>query len=240
MKTYMAKKCMSVDYTDVPESLKNHPFFGLRLDEEQSILRDTIWDPNKLIIFVNAKAGTGKTLISTACAELLYKYGRHDGIVYIASPTQEQKQGYLAGTIEDKSDPYFQPFYNALCRINVNMQQSVHQQSILNQKDGSSYIDCITHTFERGVNYENKVVIIDEAQNFYFDELKKVLTRPHDNCKVIVIGHSGQIDLYNNPDRSGFVRYLEHFSKDSRCSVCSLTTNYRGWISSYADELEIN
>ena len=46
-------------------------------------------------MFCNAKAGTGKTLIATATANLLYQYGRCNGIVYIASPTQEQKQGYL-------------------------------------------------------------------------------------------------------------------------------------------------
>ena len=64
---------------------------------------------------------------------------------------------------------------------------AITQKSMLAQKNGTNYIDCITHTFERGVNYENKVVIIDEAQNYYLDELKKVLTRCHDNCKVIVI-----------------------------------------------------
>ena len=96
----------------------------------------------------------------------------------------------------------------------------------------------MTHTFLRRCNFENKVIILDEAQNYYTDELKKVLTRIHDNCKVIVIGHSGQIDLYNNPQNSGFVRYLNHFSKDDRCAVCQLTHNYRGWISNFADELE--
>ena len=82
------------------------------------------------------------------------------------------------------------------------------------------------------------VIIIDEAQNYYMDELKKVLTRMSDNCKVIVIGHSGQIDLYHNPENSGFVRYLNHFKDDPRTAVCELSTNHRGWISSYADALE--
>ena len=81
-------------------------------------------------------------------------------------------------------------------------------------------------------------MIIDEAQNYYFDELKKVLTRMHDSCKVIVIGDNKQCDLYHNPERSGFMKYLNHFSKDDRCAVCNLTKNYRGWISNIAYELE--
>ena len=221
---------------NVPYSLEGHPFYGLELDERQKEFRDAIWNPNKLIVFCNAKAGTGKTTIAAATANLLCEYRLYDGIVYIASPTQEQKQGFLAGSIEEKSEPYFEPFYQALEKIGVNMNTASYG-SIMNEKNGTAYISCMTHTFLRGTNFEHKVVIIDEAQNYYFDELMKVLTRVHDSCKVIVIGHDGQIDLYKNPERSGFARYLNWFAPDERTAVCELTKNYRGWISSHADAL---
>ena len=83
----MAKKNTSMEIYDVPATLQEHPFYGLRLDEYQKVFRDAIWDTEKLIVFCNAKAGTGKTLIATATANLLYQYGRCNGIVYIASPT---------------------------------------------------------------------------------------------------------------------------------------------------------
>lgn len=233
----MAKKTNIISYDNPPETLSEHPFYGFKLDEEQQIFRDAIWNKDKLIVFCNARAGTGKTTIATATADLLVKYGLYKGIVYIASPTQEQKQGYLKGTIEEKSEPYFEPFYQALMKIGVNLNTATYAD-IMNEKNGTAYIECMTHTFLRGCNFENKVIILDEAQNYYTDELKKVLTRIHDNCKVIVIGHSGQIDLYSNPQNSGFVRYLNHFSNDDRCAVCQLTHNYRGWISNHADELE--
>lgn len=233
----MAKKTNIISYDNPPETLLEHPFYGFKLDEEQQIFRDAIWDKDKVIVFCNARAGTGKTTIATATADLLVKYGLYKGIVYIASPTQEQKQGYLKGTIEEKSEPYFEPFYQALMKIGVNLNTATYVD-IMNEKNGTAYIECMTHTFLRGCNFENKVIILDEAQNYYTDELKKVLTRIHDNCKVIVIGHSGQIDLYSNPQNSGFVRYLNHFSNDERCAVCQLTHNYRGWISNHADELE--
>ena len=233
----MAKKSKVVDYTDIPENLDNHPFYGLELDDEQKAFRDAIWSKDKPIVFCNAKAGTGKTTIATGVANLLVKYGRYDGIVYISSPCQEEKQGYLKGSLEEKSQPYAEAFYDALEKIGVNINVATYDD-IMNEKNGTAYIKAITHTFLRGTNFENKVVIIDESQNYYFDELKKVLTRMHDNCKVIVIGHSQQCDLFHNPERSGFVKYLNHFSKDERCAVCQLTKNYRGWISNMADELE--
>lgn len=235
----MAKKNTKVDYTDVPETLENHPFYGLQLDEEQKAFRDAIWDKDKLIVFCNARAGCGKTTIATGVANLLVKYGRYDGIVYISAPCQEEKQGYLKGSLEEKSAPYADAFYDTLDKIGVNINTAIFDD-IMNEKNGTAYIKAITHTFLRGTNFENKIVIVDEAQNYYFDELKKVLTRIHDNCKVIVIGHAGQCDLYHNPERSGFIKYLEHFksANDDRVAICKLTKNYRGWISSLADKLE--
>lgn len=233
----MAKKTKVIDYTDVPETLVDHPFYGLELDEEQQKFRDALWSTDKLIVFCNAKAGTGKTVIATGVADLLVKYGRYDGIVYIAAPVQETKQGYLPGSLEDKSEPYYEPFYQALDKIGVNINTATFSD-FTSEKFGTAYIKCMVHTFMRGCNFENKVVILDEAQNLYFDEMKKVLTRMHDNCKIIVIGHSKQCDIYHNPERSGFVKYLNHFSKDDRCAVCTLSKNYRGWISNMADELE--
>lgn len=235
----MSRKQQMVKFDDPPDTLKDCPFYGLELDEEQTQFRDAIWSKDKIIVFCNARAGTGKTTIATATADLLCKYGRYEGIVYISSPTQEQKQGYLAGSIEEKSEPYFEPFYQALDRIGVNINTASYSD-IMNQKNGTAYIQCLTHTFLRGCNFSKRVIIIDECQNFYLDELKKVLTRLHDDCKIICIGHSGQIDLYSHAENSGFVRYMEHFkaANDDRVAICNLTKNYRGWISSYADDLK--
>ena len=223
---------------DAPKTLDNHPFYGLTLDNEQKTFRDAIWNPEKLIVFCNAKAGTGKTLVATATADLLVQYGRYDGIVYISAPTQEGKLGFLPGEIAEKTFVYNEPFLEALIKLNINPHTAINQLlDAMGQKNGNGYIDAITHVYLRGCNFENKVVIVDEAQNYYCDELKKTLTRMSDTCKVIVIGHRGQIDLYHNPENSGFVRYVEHFKDDPRTAICELKTNHRGWISSHADEL---
>ena len=234
----MAKKRIStMDKIECPETLQGHPFYGLELDEEQQKFRDCIYSKDYDIIFCNAKAGSGKTLIAVGTANLMVQYGMYDGIVYIAAPVQEAKQGFLPGGIEEKSEPYYEPCYQALDKIGVNMNTATFSD-ITNEKFGTAYIKCMVHTYMRGCNFENKVVILDESQNLYFDEMKKVLTRMHDSCKVIVIGHAKQCDIYYNPERSGFMKYLNHFSKHERCAVCELTTNHRGWISNTADELE--
>lgn len=222
-------------YGDAPETLSGHLFYGLRLDLDQERFRDAIWDSNKLVIFANACAGSGKTQIATATANLLVEYGKYDGICYICSPYGEGKQGFLPGSITEKSEVYYEPFYQALIKINLDPMRVINEASMVNQKLGTGYISCMTHTYLRGTNFEKKVVILDEAQNYSFDDLKKTLTRISDSCKVIVIGHDKQCDLAKNDN--AFVRYLEHFRTDERCQVCTLTKNYRGWISRFADSL---
>lgn len=240
----MAKNKKQATYflDDVPENLDNHPFYGLTLDDEQKEFRDAIWDPEKLIIICNSKAGTGKTTISVAVANLLVQYGMYDSIVYIMAPTQEQRQGYLPGGIEDKNAPYKEPLIEALNTLGIHSSVLVNEDSIKYIKTGQAYIQFMVDTYLRGCNFENAVVIIEEAQNYHFDELKKTLTRIHDNCKTILIGHDKQCDLYKHPERSGFTPYLRAFEKikdDHRVAICNLKTNHRGWLSSFCDDVEM-
>ena len=222
---------------DAPKTLKDSMFYGFKLDEQQKAFRDAIWDDDKLIVFANARAGTGKTLIAVATANLLVQYGKYKGIVYIVSPVQESKSGFLPGDADEKTRVYAEPLYDALNKIGVNTHTAVNQESIMNQKEGTGYIDCLSHLWLRGCNLENKVIIIDESQNMYTDELKKVLTRISDNSKTIVIGHTGQCDLYHNKENSGFAPYIEHFKDEPYAQVCELTKNYRGVVSNHADAL---
>ena len=235
------KRKTTSEKTDIPASLSGHIFYGFDLDEDQRAFRDAIWDANKRIIFANARAGTGKTTVALGVANLLYSYGLYDGVAYIVAPTQEQKQGFLPGGTEEKTAPYMEPLYEAIININLNPTQVISSDDNMQaRKNGTAFIQCMPHTFLRGVNFENKVVIIDEAQNFYLSELKKTLTRMHDSCKVIVIGHTGQMDLYRHPENSGFAAAIELFrqQEDERVAVCELTHNHRGWISSVADQLD--
>lgn len=227
-----------------PKVLTDHPFYGLHLDAEQEVFRDAIWDPKKIAIFCNSKAGTGKSTIALGTANLLVQYGFYDGIIYIMSPTQEQRQGFLPGGVEEKSAPYMQPLIDAMVSLGIPPYTLQLDNDMKAMKNGDAYIQFTVDTYLRGCNFENKVIIVDEAANFYYDDLKKTLTRMHDNNKIIVIGHTGQCDLYKHSEKSGFRVYLEAFSKivdtDNRVAICELKTNHRGWFSTFCDNVEFN
>ena len=239
MSKQTSKKVNKNVSNNCPRTLDDHIFYGLILDEEQKQFRDCIWSDDYDVIFCDARAGTGKTLIAVATANLLYQFKNYDGIVYVVSPTQEDRIGFLPGDPNEKVAPYMDPIKDALEKIEELPDRLINQIDVQNLKEGTSYIDCISHLYLRGINFDNKIIIIDEAQNMYLDELQKTLTRTVDNCKMIVIGHAGQCDLYKNPIRSGFTFYKEWFKDEKRAAVCNLYTNHRGWISRHADSLDV-
>lgn len=232
-----SRKKTTPDYLvgNPPETI-GEMFYDMKLDPEQLAFANAIWNKEIDIVFVNAAAGTGKSSIAVGVANLLVHYGFYDELIYIMSPYGERKQGWLPGTITEKSSVYFEALYQALVKCNVNINTAINTESMVNQKNGTGFVTCITDTFLRGSNLDNAVIIIDEAQNFTTAQLKKVLTRVGKNVKVVVIGHELQCDL-DYPEDSGFTAYIKHFEGNDRVAICNLTTNYRSWISRWADAL---
>ena len=222
-----------------PKVLERYPFYGFTLDDDQLAFANAIWSPDYDIIFCNSPSGTGKTQVAVGVANMLVQYGRYDGILGIVSPCEESRQGYLPGDITQKSSVYFEPFYQAMIECGMNPDLVISDESLTNDKNGTAYVKLITHTYTRGSSFKNRVVIMDEFQNFAFRDAKKILTRCGDSTKVIVCGHDGQCDL-EDPAQSGFIPYLKHFAPEKRCAVCTLSTNHRGWVSSHADALSLH
>lgn len=213
-------------------------FYNFELDPQQEDFVRAALASENTIIFCNAAAGTGKTTLAMGIGNMLCKDKKHydfDGIVYIVSPYGEEKQGYLPGTQTEKSEVYFEPARQAMAECTMNPYTDIQEETMTAKKKGTGFVKLLTHTYLRGSNLSKKVVIIDEAQNFTVPELKKVLTRIHDDCKVIVVGHTGQVDISG---KSGFARYIKHFDGHANCQICNLSINHRGWLSSFADELE--
>lgn len=231
------KKRIVDDFTkDIPTSLEGHPFYGLSIDDEEQLhYRDSIWNPEKKIILCDAVAGSGKTTIAIATACLLYHYGLYDGCYYIRTNSSE-KLGFLPGSLAEKEKPYMLPLYNTIMNIGENPYTAINDGSMEAQKNGTGFFSAFTDAYILGTDWSKKVVVIDEAECMTTDALRAIITRCHDDCKVIVIGSSLQIQGIKK-DASGFAHCIEHFSDRPWAEVCHLTKNYRGEMSAWADKL---
>ena len=222
---------------EAPDNLRNQPFYGLTLDEEQAHFRDLIYSSDYDIVYCNARSGTGKTLVALGTANIMHEYGMYDKILYVVSPCAEGRLGFLPGSITEKVAIYYEPLYSAMQKCGINPYTAIIDDPLTTDKFGEAYIKPLTDVYLRGTNLDDCIIILEESQNFSTHLLKKTLTRIGKNTKTIVIGHTGQIDL-DNPKQSGFERYIEHFKNQERCAICTLTTNHRSWVSNWADELE--
>ncbi len=102
----------------IPEFVKAPGGIAIRARNlEQQFFMDALLDDSVALITCFGKAGTGKTLISTACAlhQTQDEQSRYDG-VSISRPVIALGKdiGFLPGSLDDKMKPWLQPYFDAL------------------------------------------------------------------------------------------------------------------------------
>lgn len=133
-------------------------------------------------------AGTGKTYLSiTAAVESLEK-GEVERII-LSRPAMEagESLGYLPGDLQEKMAPYLRPLYDAL---GDRMGGKKVRKYI---EDGT--IEIAPIGFMRGRTLNNAFVVIDEAQNCTYAQLKMILSRLGWHSTMVVTGDPAQSDL---------------------------------------------
>lgn len=212
----------------------NDIFYGFVLNEYQQKFVDAIMSEEHNFILADATAGSGKTLLSVACANLLInRDNRYKSAEFIFPVIEEGTLGYRPGDTKSKESDYLEPLYQALTKCNIIPGQAI--SSDISEKNGTAWLEAHSATFCRGVNYEKQVVIIDEAQNMSVPILKRVISRCYDNTKVIVLGCQAQTDIPIN--RSGFKQLIDHMEGFEGYIKCELPISYRGKLAMHIDRL---
>ena len=212
----------------------NDIFYGFVLNEYQQKFVDAIMSDEHNFILADATAGSGKTLLAVACANLLInRDNRYKSAEFIFPVIEEGTLGYRPGDTKSKESDYLEPLYQALTKCNSIPGQAI--SSDISEKNGTAWLEAHSATFCRGVNYEKQVVIIDEAQNMSVPILKRVISRCYDNTKVIVLGCQAQTDIPIN--RSGFKQLIDHMEGFEGYVKCELPISYRGKLAMHIDKL---
>lgn len=212
----------------------NDIFYGFVLNEYQQKFVDAIMSEEHNFILADATAGSGKTLLAVACANLLInRDNRYNSAEFIFPVIEEGTLGYRPGDTKSKESDYLEPLYQALTKCNIIPGQAI--SSDISEKNGTAWLEAHSATFCRGVNYEKQVVIIDEAQNMSVPILKRVISRCYDNTKVIVLGCQAQTDIPIN--RSGFKQLIDHMEGFEGYIKCELPISYRGKLAMHIDKL---
>lgn len=161
-------------------------------------------------------AGTGKTYLAVAAAVEALEAGRV-GRVLLSRPAIEagESLGYLPGTMEDKLLPYLRPLYDALAeRLGGKRLRAL-------MADGS--IEIAPVAYMRGRTFNNSFIVLDEAQNCTYGQLKMLLTRLGWHSTMVVTGDPDQTDLL--PGMSGLDDVVRRLEAIPEISVVELTSH---------------
>jgi len=159
------------------------------------------------IVFAVGPAGTGKTYLATAMAVSYLNKGIIAKIV-LARPAVEagESLGFLPGDFKEKIDPYLKPLYDAL--------EDMMPRERLKRLLDTGVIEILPLAYMRGRTLNHAFIILDEAQNSTFMQMKMFLTRLGRHAKAVITGDITQIDLQDNK-QSGLIssiRVLEGIS----------------------------
>jgi len=169
------------------------------------------------IVFCIGPAGTGKTYLAVAMAVEFLKTGRVQRII-LTRPAVEagEKLGFLPGTLYDKVDPYLRPLYDSLMDF-------IKVDKVLEYKE-KGIIEVVPLAYMRGRTLNNAFIILDEAQNSTYYQMKMFLTRIGFNSRAIITGDITQIDLENKKD-SGLLIVKKILKSIKGISFIELTEN---------------
>lgn len=158
-------------------------------------------------------AGTGKTYLAISAAVEAFEEGKVGRIV-LSRPAVEagESLGFLPGDMQEKLAPYLRPLYDALSdRLGGKKLRAL-------LADGS--IEIAPIAYMRGRTLNNAFVVIDEAQNCTYGQIKMLLTRLGWHSTMVLTGDPDQSDLL--PGMSGLADIAVRLSELSEISVVHL------------------
>ena len=165
------------------------------------------------VTLCSGPAGSGKTSVAVglACEYLLADKVKK---IVITRPVVESGRGlgHLPGTMLEKINPYLIP-------ILEEMGMYLTKKEIREYMD-DEIIELCPLEYMRGRNFHNSFVILDEAQNATFEQLKMFVTRIGRGSKAVINGDLKQSDL--GKAKGGLSTCMERLDGIEDVSICHL------------------
>lgn len=188
------------------EKIKDSIQINLReLTGKQNELLQILLDKNTKMVFISGPAGTSKTFTSIVAGLKLINEKKVSEIIYVRSAVEssDSKLGFLPGEMDEKMSPYIQPLVDKLEELLPR-----HDVEKLKKEER---IHGFPINFLRGLNWNAKVIVADEAQNMTKKELVTLITRVGQFSKLFICGDPDQSDI---AVKSGFLSIMNVFDDE--------------------------
>jgi phosphate starvation-inducible PhoH-like protein len=140
--------------------------------------------------------------MSILAALTLMNQKRVSDLLYLRSAVEssDSKLGFLPGEANEKMAPYIQPLLEKLSELT--------NKATIDSLQKEERLESIPIGFLRGLNWNARCIVADEAQNMTYKELITLITRTGEFSKVFILGDPDQSDING---KSGFIKMMNGF-----------------------------
>lgn len=187
------------------------------------------------LVIINGDAGTAKTFLTLACAlEQTYSQRIYRKLTVTRANVEfDRSIGALPGEEDEKVAPLLRGCMDNLENLvdpayvsgktRDGSEEEVHDK-VLEFFD-RGIISAEALSFLRGRSLKRQILFVDEAQNTTISQAKGILTRPGEDCKIVLAGCLNQIDTPQVTKRNNGLAYALKLlgGKSQYCAVCTFT-----------------
>lgn len=162
----------------------------------QQLYIDSLYQNELTLAF--GPAGVGKTYVPARIFGEMLARGEIEKL-YLARPNvakAKHKNGYLPGTLEDKTAPWLVPIMEG---IKDSMSPAEFERMRREKR-----IEEVPYEFMQGRTFKNAACIVDEAENLDLDDLYITLTRQGEGLSMVLCGDVRQARINN----SGYAKVI--------------------------------
>lgn len=203
------------------QKIQNKKVYLKPKSEKQAEYIDVLTDWEKQLVLTTGPAGTGKSYLAVLAGIKALKEKDIQKLIITrpAVGADDEKHGFLPGTIDEKMAPWVRPLFDV-------MQEYYTVRELIEMRD-EQIIELSPLAFMRGRSFSNSWIIFDEAQNSSINQMKMVLTRIGEGSNMVVTGDMNQTDkaFMNNNGLKDFASRLVHSRSNSIALVNFDTTD---------------
>lgn len=219
---------------------QRHSVWGVTArNREQNFALNLLMDPEIDFVTLSGSAGTGKTLLALAAGlTQTLDQGLYKEIIMtrVTIPIGEDI-GFLPGTEEEKMTPWMGALMDNMEVLTGSDQKDSWEQAATNDLLRNR-IKIRSLNFMRGRTFQNKYIIIDEAQNLTSKQMKTLVTRSGAGTKIVCLGNLKQIDTpYLTETTSGMTYVVDRFKHWQHSGHITLMNVERSRLADYASEV---
>jgi PhoH-like ATPase len=216
-----------------------HSVWGITArNREQNFALNLLMDPEIDFVTLAGSAGTGKTLLALAAGlTQTLDQGLYKEIIMtrVTIPIGEDI-GFLPGSEEEKMTPWMGALMDNMEVLTGSDQKNSWEQAATNDLLRNR-IKIRSLNFMRGRTFQNKYIIIDEAQNLTSKQMKTLVTRSGTGTKIVCLGNLTQIDTpYLTETTSGLTYVVDRFKHWEHSGHVTLMNVERSRLADFASD----